>query len=185
MPCCCSWALQRYAVDLLIGEGFTATTTPDLARDVILEGTGFMPARPRPPGRFRSPTAISALVATARVTLGGAFHERIFEADELPLALCGISHCFRTEAGAAWPGHPRPVPRAPVHEGGDVRLHDARASGGDARQAARSRMPALRWPGDPVSADRHGLGRPGRAGLPEIRPRGLDAGLRRKANGAR
>ena len=41
-----------------------------------------------------------SLVATAEITLGGAFHERIFEADELPLKLCGISHCFRTEAGA-------------------------------------------------------------------------------------
>jgi seryl-tRNA synthetase len=39
-------------------------------------------------------------VATAEITLGGAFHERIFEADELPLTVCGISHCFRTEAGA-------------------------------------------------------------------------------------
>jgi seryl-tRNA synthetase len=41
-----------------------------------------------------------SLVATAEITLGGAYHERIFEAQELPLRLCGISHCFRTEAGA-------------------------------------------------------------------------------------
>jgi seryl-tRNA synthetase len=41
-----------------------------------------------------------SLIATAEITLGGAYHERIFEAAELPLKLCGISHCFRTEAGA-------------------------------------------------------------------------------------
>jgi seryl-tRNA synthetase len=41
-----------------------------------------------------------SLVATAEITLGGAHHEQIFAADELPLKLGGISHCFRTEAGA-------------------------------------------------------------------------------------
>ena len=92
-------ALQRYAVDLLIGEGFTVMTTPDLARDVILEGTGFMPRGPETQIYSITDSDLS-LVATAEITLGGAFHERIFEAEELPLALCGISHCFRTEAGA-------------------------------------------------------------------------------------
>ena len=73
-------ALQRYAIDLLMKEGFTVMTTPDLARDTILEGTGFMPRGPE--------TQIYSI------------NERIFEAEELPLKLCGISHCFRTEAGA-------------------------------------------------------------------------------------
>ena len=92
-------ALQRYAVDLLQREGFTVMTTPDLARDTILEGTGFMPRGPETQIYSITGSDLS-LVATAEITLGGAFHERIFEADELPLKLCGISHCFRTEAGA-------------------------------------------------------------------------------------
>jgi seryl-tRNA synthetase len=92
-------ALQRYAVDLLVRAGFTPMTTPDLARDVILEGTGFMPRGPETQIYSIAGTDLS-LVATAEITLGGAYHERIFEADELPLLLCGISHCFRTEAGA-------------------------------------------------------------------------------------
>ncbi|MFM7035672.1 MAG: serine--tRNA ligase [Planctomycetia bacterium] len=92
-------ALQRYAIDLLIREGFTVMTTPDLARDVILEGTGFMPRGPETQIYSITGSDLS-LVATAEITLGGAFHERIFDADELPLKLCGISHCFRTEAGA-------------------------------------------------------------------------------------
>jgi seryl-tRNA synthetase len=92
-------ALQRYAVDLLLREGFTPMATPDLARDVILEGTGFMPRGPETQIYSIAGTDLS-LVATAEITLGGAFHERIFEAEELPLKLCGISHCFRTEAGA-------------------------------------------------------------------------------------
>ncbi|MFM8434015.1 MAG: serine--tRNA ligase, partial [Planctomycetia bacterium] len=87
-------ALQRYALDLLVREGFTAMTTPDLARDTILEGTGFMP-RGNETQIYSIKDSDLSLVATAEITLGGAFHERIFEADELPLALCGISHCFR------------------------------------------------------------------------------------------
>ena len=92
-------ALQRYAVELLMREGFTVMTTPDLARDTILEGTGFMPRGPETQIYSITGSDLS-LVATAEITLGGAFHERIFEAEELPLKLCGISHCFRTEAGA-------------------------------------------------------------------------------------
>jgi seryl-tRNA synthetase len=92
-------ALQRYAIDVLQREGFTVMTTPDLARDTILEGTGFMPRGPE--SQIYSITGSDlSLVATAEITLGGAYHERIFGAEELPLKLCGISHCFRTEAGA-------------------------------------------------------------------------------------
>ncbi|RLS78777.1 MAG: serine--tRNA ligase [Planctomycetota bacterium] len=92
-------ALQRYAVDLLMREGFTVMTTPDLARDTILEGTGFMPRGPETQIYSITGSDLS-LVATAEITLGGAYHERIFEVQELPLRVCGISHCFRTEAGA-------------------------------------------------------------------------------------
>jgi seryl-tRNA synthetase len=92
-------ALQRYAVELLRQEGFRLMTTPDLARDTILEGTGFMPRGPETQIYSIAGSDLS-LVATAEITLGGAYHERIFDAAELPLTLCGISHCFRTEAGA-------------------------------------------------------------------------------------
>lgn len=92
-------ALQRYAVELLARRGFTLMTTPDLARDTILEGTGFMPRGPETQIYSIAGSDLS-LVATAEITLGGAMHERIFDPSELPLKLAGISHCFRTEAGA-------------------------------------------------------------------------------------
>jgi seryl-tRNA synthetase len=92
-------ALQRYAIELLRQEGFRLMTTPDLARDTILEGTGFMPRGPETQIYSIAGSDLS-LVATAEITLGGAYHEKIFDAAELPLKLCGISHCFRTEAGA-------------------------------------------------------------------------------------
>jgi seryl-tRNA synthetase len=92
-------ALQKYAIDLLMRENFTVMTTPDVARDTILEGTGFMPRGPETQIYSITGTDLS-LVATAEITLGGAMAERIFESHELPLKICGISHCFRTEAGA-------------------------------------------------------------------------------------
>jgi seryl-tRNA synthetase len=92
-------ALQQYAVNTLIGEGFTPTTTPDLARNEILEGIGFNPRGPETQIYSIENTDLS-LVATAEITLGGLYAGETVEADELPIKICGISHCFRTEAGA-------------------------------------------------------------------------------------
>ena len=41
------------------------------------------------------------LIATAEITLGGMHKDRIFDEAELPKRYVGVSHCFRTEAGAA------------------------------------------------------------------------------------
>jgi len=92
-------ALQRYALEVLIGEGFTLTTTPDLARNEILEGIGFIPRGPETQIYSVEQTDLS-LVATAEITLGGMFSGQVLDAEQLPLKICGISHCFRTEAGA-------------------------------------------------------------------------------------
>jgi seryl-tRNA synthetase len=40
-------------------------------------------------------------VGTAEITLGGLYSDQILDEEELPLKLAGLSHCFRTEAGAA------------------------------------------------------------------------------------
>ena len=64
-------ALQKYVVDLLMQEGFTVMTTPDVARDSILEGTGFMPRGPETQIYSITDSDLS-LVATAEITLGGA-----------------------------------------------------------------------------------------------------------------
>jgi len=92
-------ALQRYALEVLLGEGFTPTTTPDLARNEILEGIGFNPRGPETQIYSVENTDLS-LVATAEITLGGLLAGQTLDAEQLPIKLCGISHCFRTEAGA-------------------------------------------------------------------------------------
>lgn len=92
-------ALQRYALDLLVAEGFTPTTTPDLAKDDILLGTGFNPRGPEAQIYSIENTDLS-LVGTAEITLGGMYAGMTLDDDQLPIRLCGLSHCFRTEAGA-------------------------------------------------------------------------------------
>ncbi len=92
-------ALERYALEVLLGEGFTLTTTPDLARNEILEGIGFNPRGPETQVYSVENTDLS-LVGTAEITLGGMYYNETIDAETLPLKICGISHCFRTEAGA-------------------------------------------------------------------------------------
>lgn len=93
-------ALQRYAVGVLADEGFTLTTTPDLARNEILSGIGYQPRGPETQ-IYSIENSDLSLVGTAEITLGGMYAEQTLEDTQLPIKLAGISHCFRTEAGAA------------------------------------------------------------------------------------
>jgi len=93
-------ALQQYAVQLLVAEGFCPVITPDLAYTEVLQGIGFIPRGPETQ-IYSVENSNLNLVATAEITLGGMFADTILEEENLPLKFCGISHCFRTEAGAA------------------------------------------------------------------------------------
>lgn len=93
-------ALQQFAIELLVSEGFVPTITPDMARGEILQGIGFIPRGPETQ-IYSIEKADLNLVATAEITLGGLYSGVVVDADELPLKFCGVSHCFRTEAGAA------------------------------------------------------------------------------------
>ncbi len=92
-------ALQHYAISLLVHEGFTPLVTPDLAKDEILEGIGFMPRGPETQIYSIAGSDLS-LVGTAEITLGGLLAGETLEAEQLPIRYAGISHCYRTEAGA-------------------------------------------------------------------------------------
>jgi seryl-tRNA synthetase len=93
-------ALIQYAFHLLGREGFTPVITPDLARNDVLEGIGFIPRGEATQIYSVEGTDLS-LIATAEITVGGMHKDEIFEEDQLPLKYVGLSHCFRTEAGAA------------------------------------------------------------------------------------
>lgn len=92
-------ALQRYALDVLLAEGFSPMITPDLARNEVLDGVGYIPRGPETQ-IYSIENSDLSLIATAEITLGGWLAGQILEAERLPIKLCGLSHCFRTEAGA-------------------------------------------------------------------------------------
>jgi seryl-tRNA synthetase len=94
--------LVQYAMNALIREGYTPVITPDLARAEVLEGIGFIPRDPDPDKRQIYSIADSdlCLIATAEITLGGMHRDKILDELQLPLKYVGLSHCFRTEAGA-------------------------------------------------------------------------------------
>ena len=92
-------ALCFYAMQKLVQEGFILHSTPDLAKKEILEGIGFNPRGDETQIYSVEHTDLS-LVATAEITLGGSMKDQILERENLPLKIAGLSHCFRTEAGA-------------------------------------------------------------------------------------
>lgn len=96
-------ALVQYAMHTAVKAGYTPVITPDLARVEVLEGIGFLPRDPNPNTRqiYTVSDTDLCLIATAEITLGGMHKDQIFEEAELPKRYVGLSHCFRTEAGAA------------------------------------------------------------------------------------
>ena len=93
-------ALQQFAMRKLAARGFKPIVTPDLARNSILEGIGFTPRGPETQVYSVENSDLS-LIGTAEITLGGMLADEILDESVLPLKYVGLSHCFRTEAGAA------------------------------------------------------------------------------------
>ena len=95
-------ALIMYALNILRKHNFTTFITPDVAKQEILQGIGFNP-RGNESNVYCIEDEGTCLVATAEITLGGYHSGEILDKSKLPLFYCGLSHCFRREAGAA--GH--------------------------------------------------------------------------------
>ena len=93
-------ALIMYAMNILRKHGFTTFITPDVAKEEILKGIGFNP-RGNESNVYAIEEEGTCLVATAEITLGGYHSGEILDKSKLPLMYCGLSHCFRREAGAA------------------------------------------------------------------------------------
>ncbi len=93
-------ALVMYGLNVLRRHGFTPFITPDVAKEEILYGIGFNP-RGKESNVYNIEEEGSCLVATAEITLGGYHKDEILSREKLPLKYCGLSHCFRREAGAA------------------------------------------------------------------------------------
>jgi seryl-tRNA synthetase len=89
----------RYALDILRKRGFVLHSTPDLASTRVLGATGYNPRGDETQIYSVQGTDL-CLIATAEIPLGGMLMDQTVPEKALPMKLAGISHCFRTEAGA-------------------------------------------------------------------------------------
>jgi len=92
-------AVMRYALDILIQQGFEPVITPMLVNPSAMEGTGFLP-RGEDEAYFVEKDNLY-LAGTSEVPLVSFYGDEILDIKTLPQHLAGISTCFRREAGAA------------------------------------------------------------------------------------
>jgi seryl-tRNA synthetase len=92
-------ALYRFALDRVVGRGFTPVLPPVLVREEAMYGTGFLPTEEV--NIYRVERDELYLTGTSEVALAAFHMGEILEADELPRRYAGSSTCFRREAGAA------------------------------------------------------------------------------------
>jgi seryl-tRNA synthetase len=90
-------ALYRFALDRLVGEGFTPLIPPVLVREDAMYGTGFFPSDKS--DYYEIGADGLYLVGTSEVPLVAMHMDEIL--DSLPLHYCAFSSCFRRESGAA------------------------------------------------------------------------------------
>ena len=92
-------ALAQFMLDVQTGEhGYEEVNPPLLVRDEAVFGTGQLPKFEE--DLFRT-TDGRWLIPTAEVPLTNLVREQIVQEGELPMRVCALTPCFRSEAGAA------------------------------------------------------------------------------------
>ena len=92
-------ALGLWTMQEMMKEGYTPMLTPDLARNEVLLGTGYVP-RGEETQIYSIENTDLSLVGTAEIPLGGYYKDEVIDEEKLPIKFVGLSHCFRTESGS-------------------------------------------------------------------------------------
>jgi seryl-tRNA synthetase len=93
------FALMRWAIEELRGEGFVPVVPPVLVREEAMVGTGYLPDTEQQIYRLADDNLY--LAGTSEVALASLHAGEIVDGGRLPLRYAGFSACFRREAGAA------------------------------------------------------------------------------------
>lgn len=91
-------ALIQFAFDYLQGQGFDILSTPHVAKERTLYGTGYLPFFKDDIYKIEGQDL--ALIGTSEQTLVGYHMDEILEEKDLPKRYSAYSECFRTEAGS-------------------------------------------------------------------------------------
>lgn len=101
------YGLFAYAIKKLQAKGFTIMQTPTLVRDFALMGAGMFPAGKaevyqvaNAAGMESDTTEKQYLAGTSEPSLIAYYADQILEAHQLPIQVCGISPCYRSEVGS-------------------------------------------------------------------------------------
>ena len=92
-------ALSQFMIDKhIIDHNLKEVSVPVLVKDYIMYGTGQLP-------KFSSESYQTSngwwLIPTAEVPLTNLMANSILSYDELPIRLCSVTQCFRSEAGSS------------------------------------------------------------------------------------
>ena len=98
--CGCTWRPSQYALDAARRQGLHARHAAGAGARGGARRHGLLPGRPRAGLRASSDDELY-LVGTSEVSLAALHMGEILAEDDLPLRYCGLSSCFRREAGAA------------------------------------------------------------------------------------
>ncbi|MGA8543110.1 MAG: serine--tRNA ligase [Thermoplasmata archaeon] len=90
-------ALQRFALDLLMGRGFTPVAPPDMLRRGPYEGVTDLADFENVMYKVEGEDLY--LIATSEHPLAALYAGEILDEDRLPMRLAGVSACFRKEIG--------------------------------------------------------------------------------------
>lgn len=93
-----NYALIRYGLDFLVSRGFTPYQPPYMMKRKVLEGA--VSLSDFEDTIYKVEGEDLYLIATAEHALLGLHSDEILDGKNLPLRYCGVSPCFRKEAGA-------------------------------------------------------------------------------------
>lgn len=92
-------AITQYALNYIVGKGFTFMTVPHMVNSRTMTGTGFAPRSSEQSDEYGIEGEDLSLIATAEIPLTGYHADEIIDEAQLPLLYAGLSPCYRKEAG--------------------------------------------------------------------------------------
>lgn len=91
------YAVLMYALETMVKLGFTPMIVPHLVKDIAMIGTAYFPGGEEQ--AYACERDGLYLIGTAEVPVTSYHYDEILDEKDLPLHYCGISPCYRREAG--------------------------------------------------------------------------------------
>jgi len=91
------YAVLMYALKRIVGLGFTPMIVPHLVKDIAMIGTAYFPGGEEQAYACERDNLF--LIGTAEVPVTSYHYDEILDERDLPKHYCGITPCYRREAG--------------------------------------------------------------------------------------